>query len=96
VGDLTSPGGYKTNVVLIRDLSNNPIVFSGNPVYGLLRNTGTLLSPVWKLAFFAAGAVYSFATNTHVKLYGQFAYSLTTVPVVDPRFVTLAQSSIAL
>jgi len=97
VGDLTSPGGYKANIVLIRDSTlGTPILSSGKPVYGLLQNTGTTLAPVWKLTFYANGVAYSFATTVTVKLYGQTAYTLSDVPVVDPAFVALCQQAIIL
>jgi len=97
VGDVTTPGGYKSNIVLIRDSTSGlPILQTGNPVYGLLQNTGTVPAPVWTLSFYAAGIAYSFATTVTVKLYGQTAYTLSGVPVVDPAFVALCQLNIAL
>ena len=96
-GDLTSPGGFKNNIVLIRvKSSDTPILDGGNPVYGLLENTGTQPSPIWELSFFANGAVHNFNADALVTLYGQEAYSLTTVPIVDPGFVKLCQEDIAL
>jgi len=94
-GDLTSPGGFKNNIVLLRVKSTDtPLLDAGNPIYGLLENTGTPGTPVWKLSFFANGVAHSFATDSLVTLYGQEAFSLSTVPLIDPAFVKLCQEDI--
>jgi len=92
VGDLTSPGSQKPNIVLLRDLSGLPIVGSSKPIYGLLEDVGTVGAPSWRLSFFEDGAPYSFASDSTVLLYAQEAHSLSTVPVADPRFAVLAQT----
>jgi hypothetical protein len=92
VGDLTTPGSPKDNVVMLIDTSTKLPVLSGvDPVYGLLEDIGVPGNPVWRLSFFAAGAVYNFTSDTTVYLYGQEAFDLSNVPVVDPRFPILAQ-----
>lgn len=92
VGDLVNPGSHKPNIVLIRDVNGDPIVGSAKPIYGLLEDIGTPGSPSWRLSFFEDGIAYSFSTDTTILLYAQEAYSLSTVPVADPRFTVLAQT----
>ena len=94
-----SPGSLApTNLVLIHDASTDDLLLSGagHPIYGQLTNTGTQPSPIWQLSFFTSVGAYTFPALTPqtLKLYALYAYSLTTVPLVDPRLFLLAMSGV--
>lgn len=83
------------NIVLVHDATTNDFILDGSDVvYGLLHNSGTQLAPVWQIYFYTSSGAYSFSTTPTLKLYAQFAYSLSTVPTVDPRAVLLAKKGI--
>jgi hypothetical protein len=82
------------NIVLVFDASTNAQIFSGGlPVFGLLVNTGTQISPTWQLHFATTAGDYTFASGSPktLKLYAQYAYSLSTVLTVDPRVYLVGQ-----
>lgn len=86
-GALT-PEDYPQHIVLVLNSSTGQQIFSGpNPVYGLLNYTGT----EWKVGFFAGNAPYTFAAPASLKLYGQEAFSLSNIPVVNPRDILYAK-----
>jgi len=84
------------NIVLIQNSLTNDLMLSGGGevIYGLLQNTGSIPSPTWVLNFYTKSGPYTFLQSDGsktLKLYGQEAFSLTTVPTVDPRFITLCR-----
>jgi len=96
VGTSSNASTAPQHIVLIHNsLTNDLITGAGSEiVYGLLQNTGTQLAPTWQINFFTKSGPHTFlmsAGQKTLKLYGQEAYSLTSVPVVDPRFVTLCR-----
>ena len=95
VGNLTTPMAHKDNIVLIHLASTNEPVLDGtDPVYGLLRDTNPGGAPVWEISFFSDGTPYSFTTDVLVTLYGNEAYALSNVTVVDSKFVNLCQTGV--
>lgn len=95
VGDLTTPMAHKENIVLMhKSTTDEPLLSGSDPVYGLLEDTNPGGAPVWELSFFANGVAHSFAVDDTVKLYGNEAYSLSTVTVVDSSFVNLCQTGV--
>lgn len=81
------------NIVLVH-VSGDLYVPGSEPVYGLLAKD----SAGWKVSFRTkTGGAYAFTTAGGAKtlrLIGQEAFSLTTVPVVDPRFILMAKLGI--